>query len=85
MLALACAICGVAAVAVAGIGKLVAVGLGLFAAFAGLAAYRRGGARPAARLAGAAGVAVGILAVAAGGAKVGLTLVALDRLGHFLQ
>ncbi len=85
MLALACALCGVAAVAAAGAGKLAAIGLGLFAAFAGISAYRRAGARPRARLCGAAGVAVGVLAVLGGGAKIGLTLLALDRLGHFLQ
>jgi hypothetical protein len=82
--ALVAALAGVAAVGVTGPGKLVAIGLGLYAACAGLLAYR-GEAAARARLLGAAGIALGLIALLLGGAKVGLTVVALDRLAQGLH
>lgn len=80
-LALLCAVAGLVAVAVAGVGKYLAIGLGIFAIGAGLVGYRS--SRPASpRLAGAAGIALGLVALGLGGTKVGLTLVVLDRLQH---
>jgi hypothetical protein len=82
LLALVCAVAAAAAVAVPGVGKFIAVGLGLFAALTGAAAYRSH-PRAGARLFGAAGVAVGLVALVLGGAKVGLTLVAVEHLARF--
>lgn len=79
-LSLVCAAVGVAAVAIAGAGKYLAVGLGLFAIGAGMVGYRRAGGRPSTRLAGAGGIALGLVALALGGTKIGLTLMALERL-----
>jgi hypothetical protein len=79
--ALLCAVAAAAAVAIPGVGKFVAVGLGLYAALTGLLAHRRE-ARAGARLFGAAGAAVGLVAFVLGGAKVGLTLVALEHLAR---
>src|SRR5262249_13670166 len=81
LLALACAVAGSAAVALAGAGRYLAMGLGLYAVATGFAAYRRTG-RAGARLLGAAGVAVGLVALVLGGAKVGLTLIAVDHVAH---
>lgn len=78
--ALAAAILGLGAIAVPGVGKYAAVGLGILAIGIGLVGYRRESARARARLAGAAGMAVGLLALALGATQVGLTLAALDRL-----
>ena len=83
-LSLVCAILGVAAVAFPIYGKFVAVGLGIFAAASGALAYRRRGAPPKVRLAGAAGLALGLLAFLLGAAKVVLTLLALHRLERML-
>ena len=82
VLALCCALVGAAAVALPGAGKLVAVGLGIFALAAGLRAFRRTDARPVARLLGATGAAVGLAALALGGAKVALTLVAVEHVAR---
>jgi hypothetical protein len=84
-LALLAAAVAAAAVAVPGAGKLVAVGLGLAAVVAGVLAYRRGESRAGRRLAGAAGAAVGSIALLLGSAKVALTLVAIERLGRIFQ
>lgn len=81
-LSLACAILGLAAVAVAGWGKLAALGLGLFAFAAGVAGFRRGGAR--ARLSAASGMALGLVALLLGAAKVALTLHAIGELERLL-
>lgn len=83
-LALFCAILGVVCVALTGPGKLIAVGLGIFALLIGMFAYRSE-RRPAARFRGAAAVALGLLALILGGLKVGLTLVAIERLAHFVR
>jgi hypothetical protein len=80
--AMLCALVGAACVALPGAGKLCAVGLGIFAVAAGLRAFRRIEARPAARLLGAAGAAVGLAALALGGAKVALTLVAVEHVAR---
>ncbi len=82
--ALACAAAGVLCVAIPGAGKYLAIGLGIFAIGSGILGWRR--ARlPGPRLAGAAGIALGLLAVVFGGAKVGLTILALDRLESWLS
>jgi hypothetical protein len=79
-------LCGLAAVWWPFSGKYVAVGLGLFALLVGLRAGRRaratGAARP--RLTAAAGVTAGCVALLLGGAKIVLTLLAIDRLGGLL-
>lgn len=80
--ALVCALVGAACVALPGLGKLFAVGLGIFALAAGLRAFRRIEARPAARLLGAAGAAMGLTALVLGGAKVALTLVAVEHVAR---
>ena len=84
-LSLVCALAGALVVAVDGMGKYLAVGLGLFAIAAGIAGYRRLQARPRRRLAGAAGVTLGTVAVLLGGAKVTLTLLALERMRSMLH
>ena len=71
---------GLAALALPGDGKLIAVGLGLLALAGGLVAWRRPGARPRGRLYGAAAMTLGSAALLLGAAKVALTLIALDRL-----
>ena len=81
-LSLACAAAGLLVLLVAGIGKYLAVGLGILALGAGLTGYRRG--RPRMRLSGAAGTVLGILALVLGMAKIALTLVALDQLERLL-
>jgi hypothetical protein len=81
---LACAVLGLAAVAVPGAGKYLALGLGLFALVAGFLGYRRSRA-PRPRLCGAAGMALGLVAVLLGGAKIALTIAALERLEHLLS
>jgi hypothetical protein len=83
--ALVAALAGVAAVAMTGTGKFLAIGLGLYAACAGVLQYRREDAAARARLLGAAGVAIGLIALLLGGAKVGLTVVALDRMAQGLR
>ena len=82
--ALTCALGAAGALALPGIGKLVAVGLGLFATVAGALAFRRrqGGARG--RLLGACAVTVGLAALALGGLEVGLTLATLQRLADLV-
>jgi hypothetical protein len=80
-MALVVAALGVLAVAVPGAGKFFAIGLGLVAVVAGVSAYRQRAARAGRRLAGAAGIAFGSVALFLGAAKVILTLVAIERLG----
>ena len=82
-LALLSAAAGVAAILVPGAGKYLALGLGIFAVGAGLVGYRRGRAK--ARLCGAGGIALGLLAFVLGATKVALTLIALERLERLLQ
>jgi hypothetical protein len=83
-LALLGAACGVAAIAVPGAGKYLAVGLGLLALVAGAVVYRRRAAPGGQRLAGAAAVALGAFSLLLGSAKVALTLIAIERLGSVL-
>lgn len=78
--AFVCAMLGLAALAMVGVGKYAAIGLGIFAVAAGIVAYRRHTLPAARRLAGAGGVALGLVALGLGGLKVGLTLVVLERL-----
>jgi hypothetical protein len=82
VVALVCALAGAAAVAIPGLGKLLAIGLGIVAFATGLRAFRRMEARPAARLLGATAAAVGLAALALGGAKVALTLVAVEHVAR---
>jgi hypothetical protein len=65
-------------------GKYVAVGLGLFAAALGFVGYRRERGRARGQLLSATGVALGTTALLLGGAKVGLTLAAVERLEKLL-
>lgn len=82
VVAMVCALVGAVGVALPGFGKLCAVGLGIFALAAGLRAFRRIEARPAARLLGAAGAALGLAALALGGVRVALTLVAVEHVAR---
>jgi len=78
---------GVLAAAAAGVpesGKYLALGLGLFATLAGLLAYRRGAGRARQRLLAASGVTLGLVGVLLGGAKLALTLAAIERLRQLL-
>lgn len=84
-LSLSSAVLAAAAVALPGFGKYLAIGLGILAIGAGVMGWRRAAGQPRARLAGAAGVAVGAVALLLGSAKLGLTLVALDRLTDLLS
>ena len=83
-LSIAVAVLGIAALWFAGFGKLVALGFGLFAIGLGVTAWRTRTAAPAARLRGAFGIALGIVAVVLGGLKIALTWVALGKLERFL-
>lgn len=75
-----------AAVALPGMGKYIAIGVGILAIGTGIIGWRRGaGGRARARLAAAAGVALGVIAVLLGATKLGLTLVALDRLSRMFS
>ena len=75
-----------AAVALPGVGKYIAIGVGILAIGTGIIGWRRGaGGRPRARLAAAAGVALGVIAILLGATKLGLTLVALDRLSRMFS
>src|SRR5450432_195163 len=84
-LSLVCAALGIVASAIPGFGKYVAIGLGIFAIGTGVVGYRRAGSRAPGRLAGAAAVALGILAIVLGGAKVGLTWIVLHRLASLFH
>ncbi|MCB9563897.1 MAG: hypothetical protein H6708_26170 [Kofleriaceae bacterium] len=61
-------------------GMFVAMGLGIAAVGLGWAGYRRRGEPGPRRVAGAAGIAVAVLALGLGGLRYGLTLAAVDRL-----
>jgi hypothetical protein len=81
-MSVACAVLALVALAIPGPGKYVAVGLGLFAMACGVVGWRRVGRTAASRLAGASGVALGVVAFLLGGAEVVLTILALDRFSH---
>lgn len=81
-LALLFAALAVASLAWAGPATYVAIGCALLAVAAGVVVWRRVGARPGARLGGAAAVALGSLALLLGGAKIALTFVAVERLAR---
>ncbi len=83
-LSLASALLAAVAVALPG-AKYVAMGLAILAIGAGVLGWRRAAGRPRARLAGAAGVGVGVVALLLASAQVGLTLAALDRLTNLLS
>lgn len=70
---------GLGFVALPGAGKYLALTFGLLALGAGAWAWRRH--EDAARLVGAAGVTLGALAVLFGGAKLAITILAIERLG----
>jgi hypothetical protein len=80
--AFALAVAALPTLAVPGLGKLAALALSIFATAAGFTAFRKTGERPAARLLGAAGAAVGLVALLLAGAKVVLTLLALDHVAR---
>jgi hypothetical protein len=80
--ALACSVLALATLAAAGWGMFAAVGLGLFAAGLGLAAYRQRSAPPVARLAGASATALGVVALLIGSAKVALSIAAVQALAR---
>ena len=80
---LASAVVALAVIALPGVGKYLAMGVGILAIGAGVIGWRRGTSR--ARLMGAAGVALGVVAVLLGATKLGLTLVALDRLSRIFS
>jgi hypothetical protein len=84
-LAMLCAVAGAAVLALPGLGKYLAIGLGILAVAAGAAAYRRREAPAGVRLAGAAGLAVGGATLLLGAAKVALTLMAIERLAVVFQ
>jgi hypothetical protein len=79
-LSLLCGVLATAAVALPEVGKYLALGLGLFAALVGGLAYRRGAGRARPRLLAAAGVTLGVVGVLLGGAKIALTIAAVERL-----
>ncbi len=80
--AVLCGVGALGAVLVPGLGKFIAVGLGLLAAGAGIVAFRETGRRAGARLVGAAAAAIGAFALALGGAKIALTLVAVAHVAR---
>ena len=80
VVALVCSLAGLAALVIAGIGKYLAIGLGIFAVGAGIVGYRQSQRAASRRLAGAAGIALGTVALALGGLQVGLTIAVLERL-----
>ncbi len=65
-------------------GMFVAMGLGIAAFGLGWVGYRRREQPGAPRLAGAAGIAVAVLALGLGGLRYGLTLAAVDRIERLL-
>ncbi len=79
-----CAACALASLVLPGAGKLLAVGLGIFAIAAGVLAWRRPGTRARGRLLGAGAVTVGTVALMLGGLELALTLVAIERLAGLL-
>jgi hypothetical protein len=83
-LSLILAALGLGAIAITGLGKYLALGLGLFAFACGLVGYREAQSQARKRLSGAAGMALGTVAFLLGGTKVGLTLLAVSRLQHLL-
>jgi hypothetical protein len=79
-LALALAVVGVAAVALPGPGMYGSMALGILGVGVGLVGYRRRVDPGPARLAGAGGMAMGLIALTLGLTRYGLTLVALRKL-----
>ena len=79
---LASAALALGAILVPGTGKYLAVGLGILALGFGVVGWRSPGPRatPRGRLSAAAGVALALVALVLGGAKIGLTLLAMGRL-----
>ena len=73
-----------AALALPASGKFLALGLGIFAVVAGALAYRRASGQARPRLIAAAAITLGLVAILLGGAKIALTLAAVDRLEQLL-
>lgn len=65
-------------------GMFLAMGLGIFAVAAGWLGYRRRTSSSRARLAGAGAVTLGLLSLALGVTRYGLTLAALRRIENLL-
>jgi hypothetical protein len=85
LVALTFSVAALGALAVAGIGKYLAIGLGIFAVGAGIVGYRQSQRAASRRLAGAAGIALGTVALALGGLQVALTIAVLERLQGLLS
>lgn len=80
-IALAMAACAAVLAAVApGAGLYAGMGLGIFAGACGWVGYRRRQDSGPRRLAGAGGLALGVIAVTLAGARYGLALAALRRI-----
>ncbi|MBI4509863.1 MAG: hypothetical protein HY698_09515 [Deltaproteobacteria bacterium] len=77
-MALVLSLAAVLLVAVPGIGKFLSLGIGIMACGLGFFGFRHGAA--SARLCSAGAIALGFVALLLGGAKIGLTVLALDRL-----
>jgi hypothetical protein len=84
-LALALAIAGIGAVALPGPGMYGSMSLGILGVGVGLVGYRRRADPGPARLAGAGGMAMGLVALTLGLTRYGLTLVALHKLERWLS
>jgi hypothetical protein len=85
-IALTVALCAAVLAAVApGDGLYVGMGLGIFAAACGWVGFRRRQDSGPRRLAGAGGLALGVLAVTLASARYGLALAALRRIERLLS
>jgi hypothetical protein len=73
-----------AALALPASGKFLALGLGILTVATGALAYRRGSGQARPRLTAAAAITLGLVAILLGGAKIALTLAAVDRLEQLL-
>jgi hypothetical protein len=84
-IALICAASGVVCAGLSGAALFAAMSLGVLGLGLGLVGYRRRGDPGAMRLAGAAGMCLGLIALALAAARYGQILAALRRLEILLQ
>jgi len=84
LLSLVCGALAAAAVALPENGKFIALGLGILAVASGWLTYRRSAGQASPRLVAAGAITLGLVAMLLGGAKIALTLAALDRLRQLL-